>query len=58
MSLTATFSKLIPFLGEADGLIDMISLVTTLISFHSSMEKEKYNGNPIEMNAKIRLQLC
>ena len=52
------YSKLIPFLGNADGVNGMISLVTTLISFHSSMEKEKYNGNPIVMNAEIRLQLC
>ena len=58
MSLTATCSKIIPFLRKADGLNGMISLVTTLISFHSSIEKEKYNWNPIEMNAEIRLQLC
>ena len=49
-----------PFLGKADSLNGMISLVTTLISFHSfrSMEMDKYNGNPIGMNAEIRLQLC
>ena len=55
MSLTATFSRLIPFLDKADGLNEMMSLVTALIAFHSSMQKEKYNGNPIEMNAEIRL---
>ena len=53
MSLTATFSKLIPFIGKADGLNGMISLVTTLICFHSIIGMDKYNGNPIEMNAVL-----
>ena len=42
---------------KADGLNGMISLVTTFISFHGSMERDKYNGNPIEKNAEMRLQL-